>query len=237
MDNRNGLYGKVKDLAAFFISKSRLKKILTTDDIDAVIDSLNKYSGKGLYGKIRLAQDRSELRGLCLRVKEHKPKVVAEIGTWDGGTFYVWTRINSEAKKVISIDLPDGRYGGGYNSKRIKFFKQFVCDRKNTSLHFIRGDSKSESTISELKKILGKDKIDFLFIDGDHTYEGVKKDFEIYMQFMSHDGLVGFHDITTLREECGVHQFWKEIKSIYKFEEFITPGGKLMGNGLLYMNK
>lgn len=37
-------------------------------------------------------------------------------------------------------------------------------------------------------------KIDFLFIDGDHSYEGVKKDFELYSQIISENGVIVLHD-------------------------------------------
>ena len=168
---------------------------------------------------------------------EHKPKVITEIGTWNGGTFYVWARTNPQAEKIISIDLPDGDYGGGYDEKRIKFFSEFASDRKNTSLSFIRGDSKSKSTVEMLKSVLGNRTIDFLYIDGDHTYDGIKKDFEIYSELMSSDGMIGFHDINTHKDGYGVIQFWNEIKQNYRYEEFIKPGSRVMGNGLIYLKK
>jgi hypothetical protein len=37
-------------------------------------------------------------------------------------------------------------------------------------------------------------KIDFLFIDGDHSYEGVKKDFELYSKIISDNGTIVLHD-------------------------------------------
>lgn len=37
-------------------------------------------------------------------------------------------------------------------------------------------------------------KIDFLFIDGNHTYEGVKIDFELYSQILSENGVIMMHD-------------------------------------------
>ena len=38
-------------------------------------------------------------------------------------------------------------------------------------------------------------KIDYLHIDGDHSYEGVKKDFELYSSIMSENGIITIHDI------------------------------------------
>ena len=37
-------------------------------------------------------------------------------------------------------------------------------------------------------------KIDYLHIDGDHSYEGVKKDFELYSKIMSENGIITIHD-------------------------------------------
>lgn len=36
--------------------------------------------------------------------------------------------------------------------------------------------------------------IDFLFIDGDHSYEGVKTDFDLYSQILSENGIIVIHD-------------------------------------------
>ena len=37
-------------------------------------------------------------------------------------------------------------------------------------------------------------KIDILFIDGDHSYEGVKKDFDLYTQILSENAVIIIHD-------------------------------------------
>ncbi len=81
------LYERFKDHMAFNLSKSRLKKLMQADDIDSVLDSIVKYKGRGFYDKIRLAQDHNELRDLSLKVVELHPKIIVEIGTWNGGLF------------------------------------------------------------------------------------------------------------------------------------------------------
>lgn len=44
-------------------------------------------------------------------------------------------------------------------------------------------------------------KIDVLFIDGDHSYEGVKKDFELYSQLLTDKGIIIIHDTDPKYEE------------------------------------
>jgi hypothetical protein len=44
-------------------------------------------------------------------------------------------------------------------------------------------------------------KLDFIFIDGDHSYEGVKKDFELYSQLLTDKGIIIIHDTDKNYEE------------------------------------
>ena len=44
-------------------------------------------------------------------------------------------------------------------------------------------------------------KIDVLFIDGDHSYEGVKKDFDLYSKIISDNGIIILHDTDEKYEE------------------------------------
>jgi hypothetical protein len=62
---------------------------------------------------------------------------------------------------------------------------------------------------------LATPKFDFLFIDGDHSYAGVKRDFEMYSPLVKPGGWVGFHDINDTEIHrgfgCQVEQFWTEL--------------------------
>jgi hypothetical protein len=60
-------------------------------------------------------------------------------------------------------------------------------------------------------------KIDFLFIDGDHSYEGVKKDFELYSTILSDNGLIVIHDTDEKYEETLIVSE-DEKKDYYRFD-------------------
>jgi len=56
-------------------------------------------------------------------------------------------------------------------------------------------------------------KLDFLFIGGDHTYEGVRMDFEMYSPLVRSCGIVVFHDIVPGPENVGgAPRFWGYFK-------------------------
>ncbi len=134
----------------------------------------------------------------------------------------------------MSIDLPGGIHGGGYPFWRSYVYRRFVQAKQ--SLHLLRRDSHAASTKDHLQTILPPGGIDFLFIDGDHTYEGIKMDFEMYSPFVRKGGLVAFHDICTHPPEinCGVDKFWNEIRTRHKSWEYVeNPNQGQYGIGVL----
>ena len=109
-------------------------------------------------------------------------------------------------------------------------------------MHLIQRSSQEQETLCLIKKYLNGEKIDFLFIDGDHTYQGVKKDFEMYSPLVSENGIIAFHDIiinTTSHPEASlieVPKLWDEIKNKYTTREIIeNPKQSSMGIGVLFV--
>jgi len=219
-------YGPIlffKKLANMVVSKIMLPcfminaKLFKSSDINELIDFV--------YGSpIEPMQIPEEIFELLEIIKEKKPKTVLEIGTARGGNLFLFSRIITGDSKIISIDLPGGLFGGGYSKLRMLMYKFFAKD--NQSLRLVRKDSHQEGTLEDLKNILGNEKIDFLFIDGDHSYNGVKKDFEMYSPLVSKDGIIGFHDIVEGLEENvgGFLLFGKKLKIIINIKKLLKAG-------------
>jgi predicted O-methyltransferase YrrM len=82
--------------------------------------------------------------------------------------------------------------------------------------------------------------VDFLFIDGDHTYEGVRRDFEMYSPLVREGGIIAFHDIVPGPPENvgGVPEFWNKIKTRYRHLEIVRDWGQGgFGIGVIYMTR
>ncbi len=183
---------------------------------------------------IRPLQSRSELGGLLAEVARLKPSTVVEIGTASGGTLFMLTRAASADATLVSIDLPGGAFGGGYPVWRAPLYRSFA--RSGQRVHLLRRDSHDPSTLEALRDVLGGRGVDFLLIDGDHTYDGVKKDFEMYRTLVGPGGMIGFHDIVPHSEEsgCEVNRFWLEIRRSCDSVEFVENWQSRFGGiGLL----
>jgi len=166
-------------------------------------------------------QVKEEITELLKILAKHKPQTILEIGTANGGTLFLFTMVASSDARIISIDLPGGRFGGGYPEWRIPLYESFAIH--NQRMYLIRGDSHANSTLKKVKEILDEQGLSFLFIDGDHTYEGVKKDFEMYSNLVGEGGVIAFHDIVPGPPESvgGVPRFWNEIKHQFDYVELV----------------
>lgn len=167
-----------------------------------------------------ITQVRSEITGLIGRPRELAPKTIVEVGTHKGGNSFLFCHAVPSAQRVVGVDL---------------------CVQNGAKLvHFVRpgqryfplhGDSQTAAMKARVQSRLGGSTVDFLFIDGDHSYKGVKADYELYSPLVRSGGIIALHDIvpdhrTRFGRETGcyageVHQFWAELKRTHAVEELI----------------
>ena len=185
--------------------------------------------------RIRPGQVREEFLKLLQILAKRQINSMLEIGTNLGGTLFLFTRVINPHALIISLDLPNGPYGGGYPAWRIPFYKSFSINDQKMVL--LREDSHKPSTLTKVEKILNESPLDFLFIDGDHSYDGVKADFEMYKSLVRPGGIIAFHDICPYTElDLGVNRFWNEIKNQIKSVEIIKDSNQIgFGIGILFI--
>jgi predicted O-methyltransferase YrrM len=170
---------------------------------------------------ILLAQVRSEITELGKHLAAAPPKYSLEIGTNYGGTLLLLCTLSAPDATIISVDLPAGPFGGGYPLRKIPLYHRFA--RGKQRLRLLRGDAHLPETRRRVEAMLDGHPLDYLFIDADHTYEGVSSDFSLYSPLVRPGGMVAFHDIATYNPDtkCKVNRFWQEIKTQYRHLEFI----------------
>lgn len=148
-----------------------------------------------------------------------------EIGCRHGGTFILTCeylkRINEKFNNATAIDIIN-----------ISNALSEYLNNKNINIIHMQTDSQSK----DFENFISKTFYDLVFIDGDHSYEGVKKDAEVTRNFSN---IQVFHD--TVNEVCpGVGQYWNEIKNthkdIYNFFDFTdqyeSVNGTYLGIGV-----
>lgn len=185
--------------------------------------------------QLRPIQVQMEITQLLQLLALMSPRTILEIGTAQGGTLFLFTRVTNPDGVIISVDLPHGLFGGGYPSWKLPFYQSFAVHQQH--LHLLRANSHSTSTLHTIQTLLQDQPLDFLFIDGDHTYEGVKTDFAMYSPLVTPGGIIAFHDIVSGPEEkvSGVPKFWQELKQHLPHQELVADwqqSGK--GIGVLY---
>jgi predicted O-methyltransferase YrrM len=179
-------------------------------------------------------QKETEILALLKRLKSVQPRRVLEIGTATGGTLLLFSRVAASDALVVSIDMPEGHFGGGYNLLRRRLYRSFA--RSEQRIVLIRSDSHRQITRRRLAAALAGERLDFLFIDGDHSAAGTRQDFEDYAPFVRPGGLIALHDIRP--DERGwsgeVHRVWPELAARFNGEELVDESGPSgYGIGLL----
>src|SRR5579872_4915812 len=163
---------------------------------------------------IQSQQIRSEFLELANRVKQQNCKYLMEIGTFRGGTLFVFSQLAAPGATMISLDFHMSFFGKVYGALQKTLLRKFV--RNGKSLYMVRENSHLPQTLDTIRKILKGHELDFLFIDGDHSYEGVREDFMMYSPLVREGGLIAFHDIADSGGSREVHRLWNELKPNYQ---------------------
>jgi len=188
--------------------------------------------------KINETQIVSEFEELLKLYQELQPSRILEIGSLTGRALRHFMHYAQEGATVISLDLPVKDFCGpgdfrvqeqehNYSVEWPKWAKE-----NKIKLYLIKGMSQDPKSLEQVKQITPE--LDFLFIDGNHMYEYVKKDYEMYSPLVRKGGLVAFHDIG-LNEEGGVYKLWNDLKQNFKHKEILHSDKKEKGIGVLYV--
>lgn len=128
---------------------------------------------------------------LCYLIKEYSKGNILEIGCWEGKTTYDLA-VNFPDKIVYTLDYVEDDLILSNHGKKHQPLKEDICKYAN-DLENVKFNYKNAHTynFSYFKNV------DFIFIDGDHSFEGVKKDTEKSIDYLKkrNGGIIAWHDV------------------------------------------
>ena len=171
-----------------------------------------------------------------------KPLTVVELGSLFGGSLWHWIQYAPAGSLIISVDLllPESHPDYKYQKQCHELWYQWAKE-KSVNLEVITDNSQNQAVIQRVKE---KGPIDFLFIDANHGYEGVKADFCSYGDLVRSGGIIALHDIVFASSYISieVHKLWKEIREasyviqeLYAAPDQIYHNGAGLGIGVVYI--
>jgi cephalosporin hydroxylase len=160
-----------------------------------------------------LAQAETEIVQACDVLAKEAPSVFVEVGSLFGGSLYIYAGCCAPGATIISVDI-------GQEREALQRAVAKLCE-EGYDAHFVEGRSEDPATIQAVRSILDGRGIDLLHIDGDHTEEGVRRDWENYRPMVREGGVVMFHDISPQHADAEVHRVWGKVKG-ERSVEFIS---------------
>jgi hypothetical protein len=154
-----------------------------------------------------------------------RPKVIVELGVFRGDSYCAFCqavqalRLNTQCYGVDTWQGDDhqGRYGKEV-MEELSIYHDPLYGAFSTLLR---------STFDQARTHFGaaQAEIDLLHLDGCHTYEAVRHDFETWVSALSQRGVVLLHDIAVRIGNFGVWRLWEELRGAYPSLELLHGAG------------
>lgn len=108
-----------------------------------------------------------------------------EIGIFDRGNLAYTASLLADDAVLIGIDVQE-------DPERDALLREAL--KPGQTYHAVIGSSRGQEAVSAVRAILDGNRLDGVFIDGDHTAYGALSDYALYEEFVADDGVFLFHD-------------------------------------------
>ena len=152
-----------------------------------------------------------------------KPRSFVELGTHSGNSYFAFCQAMaafSPGARAYAVDTWRGDdHAGDYDESVFADVQSF------NGQHFRPFSSLLRTSFDDARSYFPDGEVDLLHIDGLHTYEAVRHDFETWQSALSTRGVVMFHDINVRERDFGVWRYWRELSTQYPSFEFHHSNG------------
>jgi len=156
-------------------------------------------------------------------IEAQKPHILVELGVYYGVSYFAFCqaveRLGLDAS-CFAVDTWKGDEHAGYYDESV--YEQF---KRYNDFHYSEFSFLIRNSFDNAKDYFTDGTIDLLHIDGLHTYEAVKHDFENWLPKLSSRAIVLFHDSNVREREFGVFKFVQELRDTYPSFEFMHGHG------------
>jgi len=166
------------------------------------------------YGHVPFA---AWLIGAC------RPRCLVELGTYTGVSYAAFCEAvlrEGLTTRCYAVDTWEGDdHSGFYGNALHEEFRRFH------DAHYPGFSVPMRTTFDQALGYIPDGAVDLLHIDGLHTYEAVRHDFEQWRPKLSPRGVVLLHDTNVREREFGVWRLWQELRAQYPGFEFLHGHG------------
>lgn len=160
-------------------------------------------------------------------VPRWRPRRIVELGVHTGNSLFAFAQAAAELRadghpcEVFGVDTWQGdEHSGRYGEEILETVSRVAKADHPEGLELVR------ATFDDAVTRFGPGSIDLLHIDGFHTYDAVRHDFETWRDRLSDRSVVLMHDVcVTDRADFGVHRFWEEIRQRHPHATFTHAHG------------
>ena len=194
-------------------SKMEIDKVLKNIAEDSWLTQIRNYVPSAWLGHAPF------LRYL---IREVRPDIFVELGTHNGFSYFV------ACQTVQELALPTRTYAvdSWAGDPHAGIFDDSVYE----GVLALNQQYKGFSTLLKMSFLealseVADGSVNLLHIDGFHTYDAVRLDFETWLPKMAKNGIIILHDIHVRHADFGVFKYWAELKKQYSTIEFVSSYG------------
>lgn len=146
-------------------------------------------------------------------MKTYEPSVFVELGTHSGNSYFSFCQsaLDTGLKtQCFAVDTWQGdEHAGNYDDQI------YLNVHQHNQENYSQFSKLLKMTFDQALDVFENKSIDLLHIDGLHTYDAVKQDFETWLPKLKPGAIVLFHDTNVYQKDFGVWKYWKELQTKY----------------------